>query len=136
MTKQEPVTVPKDRKPDGRAALGAGVPCAASRCNCRRSAGFQPGVSPISNRQRVNCDRRAGTSSPLASWKPCDQPRKLSGDTGWRPALRVFALALPLFALSQDAFAIGQTQYVTMAKERGSFSIVEGKAAASVYVDN
>src|SRR5258708_22924260 len=53
----------------------------------------------------------------------------------WKPALRVFALALPLLALSQDAFAIGQTQYVTMAKARGRFRIVEGKDIARVYVD-
>src|SRR6266567_3564091 len=75
-----------------------------------RSAGFQPAVSPISNRQGVENTRRAETFARFAGWKPCDT-------AGRKPALRrevssrfanrlghfsaavvvaVFALALPL----------------------------------------
>jgi len=43
-----------------------------------RSAGFQPAVSPISNRQH---DRCAGSIGASAGWKHCDT-------AGWKPALR------------------------------------------------
>ena len=38
----------------------------------RRSAGFQPAVSPISNRQRVDVQQRPQTGLRSAGWKPCD----------------------------------------------------------------
>src|SRR5437868_15321087 len=46
-----------------------------------RSAGFQPAVSPISNRQNVAQDRCAGFIGASAGWKRCDT-------AGWKPALR------------------------------------------------
>src|SRR5712671_1616351 len=45
------------------------------------SAGFQPAVSPICNRQTVENIRRARTFARFAGWKPCDT-------AGWKPALR------------------------------------------------
>ena len=48
----------------------------------RRSAGFQPAVSPISNRQIVAVTVAPSLSGASAGWKHCDT-------AGWKPALRL-----------------------------------------------
>src|SRR5258708_6294657 len=64
----------------------------------RRSAGFQPAVSPISNRQAVDCHWHAGTYARHAGWKLCDT-------AGWKPALRRgMALVITLILLSVVTF--------------------------------
>ena len=49
----------------------------------------QPAVSPISNRQGVESTRHARSFARFAGWKRCDQPRKLSGYTGWETCATV-----------------------------------------------
>jgi hypothetical protein len=49
---------------------------------------------------------------------------------------RIFALVgLCLFSLLPAAFALGQAPYVQSVKSRGSFPIVQGKMAATLFVD-
>jgi hypothetical protein len=45
-------------------------------------------------------------------------------------------LGLCAFLFQPEAFALGQTPYVENVKSQGSFTIVQGNAAATVYVDS
>ena len=47
-----------------------------------------------------------------------------------------FLLGLRLFSFHPDAFALGQTPYVESVKSRGSFTIVQDNAAATLHVDS
>jgi hypothetical protein len=49
---------------------------------------------------------------------------------------RGLLILLCLFTLPRNGFALGQTPYVQGTHTQGSFAIVQGKTAASVYVDS
>jgi hypothetical protein len=47
-----------------------------------------------------------------------------------------FALALSLLSIPRAAIALGQTSYILNKSAVGAFSVVDGKTAASIYVDS
>jgi hypothetical protein len=69
------------RAGDGsRSAAFRAEPHDAAHEALERSAGFQPAISPISNRRELGLDERARIAERSAGWKPCDT-------AGWKPAL-------------------------------------------------
>src|SRR5258708_32202068 len=79
-----------------------------------RSAGFQPAVSPISNRQAVRPFLRAQTFGPLAGGKPCDTAERGEATTkyyqaGFQPATQSWRHdnpGLPPWAGRHQAFGL------------------------------
>src|SRR5258708_11530380 len=74
----------------------------AGRLRC--SAGFQPAVSPISNRQDVDNNRCAALNGASAGWKHRDT-------AGWKPALRKSGLHLSPVRLFSSAPVAGNTAW-------------------------
>src|SRR5437660_1740574 len=68
----------------------------------RRSAGFQPAVSPISNRPSVAVTLELGIGEAPAGWKHCDT-------AGWKPATTLSmaskTLSLTLAGQNQSGYA-------------------------------
>ena len=49
---------------------------------------------------------------------------------------RCAGMTVALLVVCHEAMALGQVRYVEATPERGSFAIVQGKAAATLYVDS